>query len=457
MADIAISDRFPRYKTYDPLVPVWCVTPQTPRTIHRYFDSSPFSPSGRYLVSTQLPYEDRMPVPGDAARVIVSDLATGDERCVAETKGWDTQLGAHAHWGNSDAKLLFNDLDVATWTPYGVQLDLENGRLATFEGPIYAVSHDRRFAVTPCLKRTVLALPGYGVVVPPAQIPSTGAGSESDGIFITDLTTGNHRLLISFRRIVDSMDVFYGQRGNEAGEFVGFHVVISPDDRWILAIVRWIRLPSQYQRLALAMRREMSRFGRKVGHWTGQEAIRKYFAAPKMFFRTLLLVRTDGSESRVILPADEFEQGGHHPSWSTDGRTIVMNRMSDGRMRFVRFDLEENRWHVLSDRVFGSGHPTLFPEQRHILTDAYYSERVAAGDGTVPIRLIDWPAGTELNLVRMATRPPFLGPKMALRIDPHPALNPSFTRVAFNGFADGTRRVYVADLSNLDLAMQQSS
>jgi hypothetical protein len=37
----------------------------------------------------------------------------------------------------------------------------------------------------------------------------------------------------------------------------------------------------------------------------------------------------------------------------------------------------------------------------------------------------------------------------ALRVDPHPAWDPEFKRIAFNGFVNGTRRVFVADLSSL--------
>ena len=60
---------FPAYLAHEPRVPVLCVTPSLAGCIHRYCDSSPFSPSGRFLAVTQLPREDRLPRPGDVARV----------------------------------------------------------------------------------------------------------------------------------------------------------------------------------------------------------------------------------------------------------------------------------------------------------------------------------------------------------------------------------------------------
>ncbi len=103
----------------------------------------------------------------------------------------------------------------------------------------------------------------------------------------------------------------------------------------------------------------------------------------------------------------------------------------------------------MDDTLRGSGHPTLHPNWRHIVTDAYTGERVAFGDGTVPIRLADLSDKSDKNLVRIQTLPDYKGPKNELRVDPHPAWDYQYKRVAFNGFADGTRRVYVADLTSM--------
>ena len=71
---MTISDVFPRYTDFDPLVPVWCVTPNIDGCVHRFFDASSISPSGRYVGVTRLRFEDRMPKPGDSADVVLVDL-----------------------------------------------------------------------------------------------------------------------------------------------------------------------------------------------------------------------------------------------------------------------------------------------------------------------------------------------------------------------------------------------
>ena len=74
------------------------MTPPNTSSIHRFFDSSPFSPSGRYLALTRAPLraEGKPIEPGDVASVVVVDLRRGTERTVATTRGWSSQLGAQA-------------------------------------------------------------------------------------------------------------------------------------------------------------------------------------------------------------------------------------------------------------------------------------------------------------------------------------------------------------------------
>ena len=194
---------FPAYTDFAPRVPVRCVTPGDTGFIHRYYDSSPFSPSGRYFAVTRLPFEDRLPRPGDVAQIVVIDLETGETRTVAETRGWDVQLGAQLQWGADDRTLLYNDVELRDWMPYGVRHDLQTGEVRRLGGTVYSVSPDGRFAASPCLRRMTVTQRGYGVVVPKDQIPENRGASEDDGIWRTDLQTGDARLLISLAQIVE--------------------------------------------------------------------------------------------------------------------------------------------------------------------------------------------------------------------------------------------------------------
>ncbi len=84
----AVDAVFPRYTEFPTEVPVWCLTPESTGYIHRFFDTSPVSPFGRYVALTRLPTEDHLPAPGTPASVEVVDLLNGTCRVVAETAGW---------------------------------------------------------------------------------------------------------------------------------------------------------------------------------------------------------------------------------------------------------------------------------------------------------------------------------------------------------------------------------
>ncbi len=410
-----LSSRFPAYDQFGPRVPAWCVTPAVGRVFHRFFDTSPFSPSGRYLALTRLPFEDRLPQPGDPAEVVIVDLQTGEERTVAETRGWDTQLGAQCQWGASDHDLFFNDQDTTVWKPYGVRLNPATGTVRHLDGPVYMVSPDGKQALSPCLLRTGATQAGYGVLAPAAVVPVNQGAPEDDGVFIVDAATGQNRLLVSLAHIVEETrpldpTIFRG------GSYYGAHVKWNPQGTRIMLVLRWLPDGGDTARME----------------------------------RMVVTMDADGGNINIAIPAHRWKPGGHHPNWCPDGETVLMNlNLHRDGLRFVTARYDGSSLVDAAPGVMGSGHPTMHPNGRHILTDAYPNETLAFGDGTAPIRLVDRSQSTESALVRIQVVPPFEGPKKELRVDPHPAWDRSFLRVAFNACPDGTRRVYVADLSDV--------
>jgi Tol biopolymer transport system component len=412
---------FPVYASFDPRVPVHCVTPDLPGAIHRFYDSSPFSPSGRYLAVTRLPFEDRIPRPGEAADVVVIDLETTEWRKVAETRGWDTQLGAQVQWGADDRTLLYNDVDTTTWVPHGVRLDPLGDTRQRLDGTVYAVSPDGRWAASPCLRRIVRTQGGYGVIVPPAHLPANRGAATDDGIWLTDTMTGSGRLLVSLADLFEQAFPPAQRKRYASGDFYGFHVKWNPQGTRLLFVLRW--LPRTWL------------------PWRRKKKYRRF---------NVLTLAADGTGARIAVPDSAWRKGGNHPNWCPDGEHVLMNLNTDGEgLRFARVRYDGTGCAALSRSVRGSGHPTMHPDGRHILTDAYPHEPVAYGDGTTPIRWVRIDDGTETALVRIRTRSDHEARLSALRIDPHPAWDRGYRRIAFNACPDGRRRVFVADLDGV--------
>jgi len=419
-----LAGTFPAYTEFDPRVPVHCVTPGGGAYIHRFYDSSPFSPSGRYLAVTRLPFEDHLPQPGDVAEIAVVDLQSGELRTVAETRGWDTQLGAQLQWGSDDHTLLFNDLDTRDWVPFAVRLDPLGGDSRRLGGTVYAVSPDGRLSAGPCLLRTSRTQRGYGVVVPGDYVPVNRGAPDTDGIYVTDLERGDSRLLVSIAEIFETAFPADARAQYDRGDFYGFHVKWNAQGTRLLFVLRWIP--------------------RTWLPWRRKKRYRRLSA---------VTLDADGSNPRLAVAPGLWRKGGNHPTWCPDGERVLMNLNSTGEgLRFTTVRHDGTDLQVLSGSCVGSGHPTLHPDGRHVLTDAYPHEPVAYGDGTVPLRWIDTHDSRETALLRIRTLTAAEARQPALRVDPHPAWDRGHTRFAFNACPKGHRQVFVADLGDLPAA-----
>ncbi len=425
-SSINVSDRFGRFAPQSTAVPVWCVTPGEGRCIHRFFDTSPFSPSGRYLAVFRLPFEDRLGSPGDAGEVVLIDLAEGTERVVATTTGWEAQMGCNLNWGADDDTLVFNDVDTATWQPMVVRLNPHTGQSRRWPGGVYQVSPDGRWAASASMETMRRTQKGYGVVLPDERVGRNVGLREDDGLFLTDLQTGQRRLLLSLadaaRAIPELRDASAAER--QRWEVYGFHTKWCPDGHRMIFTVRRYPNPGESRFDAFGWAKGGVRFD-------------------------VLTLRPDGTDVHDAVPANCWEKGGHHINFFPDGDRLSMNlgHFRDGGLDLVQVNYDGSDLRKITDAVDGSGHPTVHPDGRHVLTDTYTHERWTR-EGTTPLRWIDLAAGTDREIVRMTTAPVHR-PDGSLRIDPHPAWDRSWQWVAFNAVVDGTRRVLVADMRAL--------
>lgn len=417
-------EKFPRYTAYDPAVPVYCVTPNLDRTIHRFFDTSPLSPCGRYLGLTRFPFEDRSPEVGDVAEVVIVDLAEGTDKVVATTTAWGSQLGAQVQWGRTADELFFNRM-TGDWKPYGVVLDYCSGRERALDGTVYNVGSSGRWIVSPCLLRTGKTQLGYGVMAPPSVVPVNRGACDDDGVSVTDVCSGQSRMLVTIDGLVGQLPELQVSR-YAGGDFYVFHTKWSPDESRIMVILRWT--PTV-----------------KKSWWSKAKP-----ASKKTMRKFVVTVAADGTDARIAISDEQWARGGHHPNWCPDSMHVMMNlNMGGDELRFVRVPVDGGQPELLHATAGGSGHPSLHPSGRYLLTDAYPGEAAGFGDGTVPIRLLGLESGHEMTLARIQSRPAYVGNRKEMRVDAHPAWDTSGNYIVFNACPGGTRQVFIADVSGL--------
>lgn len=419
-----VSSKFQRYTEHNPLVPVWCLTHNTPGCIQRFFDSSAISPSGRYVAVFQLPFEDRQPQPGERGTVRLIDLATGKNQAVAKSCGWEPQLGANINWGSTDHELFFNDVDTENWHPFSWKLDPKSGERQKMEGTVYHVSPDGRWLVSANLALIRKTQAGYGVVLPKEKSQWNRSLGSQDGIFLTDTISGKARLLASSKDLIDSVTPSVNTDEIGSCEIYCGHCKFNADGTRILVNLRWF--PQSKEDVFELFKTDIRRIR---------------FA--------WLTMSVSGGDIHCALGPDQLAKGSHHANWCPDGEHISLNlRIDDTNMKFVSVRYDGSNLKQLVKGVRGSGHPTVHPNG-HILTDTYLAkwDYPQYGDGTVPLRWIDIKTGWERIAVRIRSQQPC--DDSVLRVDPHPSWDSTWRYITFNGWWEGSRRVFLADMKPL--------
>jgi hypothetical protein len=397
---------FPRYTEHTPAVPVYRIA--TGGVLHRFFDTSPVSPSGRYVALFRLPFENRGPKPGEAGEVVLVDLVQGTERVVAKSHGWEVQLGANVQWGGSDEQLFYNDVDPKDWSDFAVALNPFTGEKRRLGGTVFMASSDGRTLASYNLRASRYAQVGYGVAVPNEYTRRNIGPVEDDAIVLTDTATGQVRRVLTVAQAYRSLPALH-IANPEAHEYYFFQVKWNPQGTRLLTTLQWTPRGGSGRR------------------------------------RSVITFRPDGSDVRLAVTPEQWARGGHHINWAPDGEHLTMNLEVDGKKGLELIRVRYDGTGLTTIFATGSGHPSLHREGRFVVTDAYPDEPLAAGDGTSPIRFLDTKIGRETLLARV-----FVSMTAGeMRVDPHPAWDRSGRFVVFNGYVGNTRNVFLADLGGL--------
>ena len=397
-----------------PLAPVKKVS--SGRVIHRFHDTSPLSPSGRYMALFRVPFEDRYPKPGESGEVILVDMNTGKERVVATSYGWEMQVGANVQWGGSDEELFYNDVDTTTWDAFAVKMNPLTGEKRKMGGTVFMSSLDGKKLLAHNLVNSVHAQSGYGVILPESLTAYNVGPVDTDGIFITDTETGKSKLLVSIKDIYERTTPSIKISNPQDYAYYCFKVMWNPQRTRIMTLVQFRPLEGGKRRIAI------------------------------------ITMDPEGSNMRTAITPEQYAKGGHHMAWTADGDHISMNLEVDGKPGLEIITVRYDGTNLKTVYPVGSGHPSFHPGGLPlIITDSYLHEPIAKGDGFVPVRLINTDTGEEQLLAYVFV------PKTddsSFRVDPHPTWDRSGRYVIFNGFGDNTRCVYMADLKEIISQME---
>ncbi len=365
-----------------------------------YYDKLQFDPSGRYALGMEVGFEHRSPAPDDEVRVGMVDLRDNDRWIeLGSSRAWNWQQGCMLQWlPGSATQVIWNDRLDGRFVSH--VLDVGAGRKRTLPGPVYALSPDGRWAVSPDFRRLNDVRPGYGYAGLPD--PNRGSPAPADaGIWRMDLEQGKTELILPFAGAL--------QIPNPHGDWTGAkhwfnHLLVAPDGRRFIFLHRWR--------------------GPKEG--TGF-ATRMFTADP------------DGKNLYVLDPYGRTS----HFIWRDPRHVLAWAwHPSRGEKFYLYEDLSSRVQAVGPDQMTRNGHCSYLPGNRWILNDAYPDK-----ERNQIVYLYDVAADTVHPLGSFHSPPAYSG---EWRCDTHPRFSPDGKKVVIDSPHGGNgRQMYLMEIGGI--------
>ena len=369
-----------------------------------YYAINAWSADGRYATVLETEVKDRLPTEQDAAVLGVVDAQDGNRFIpLTETRCWNFQEAAMAHWLGTAPRtqFIFNDLVDGRFV--SVIFDMANRTRRVVPFPVSAVSRDGRWAVSINYARLRLTRPDYGYGGNGQNARADTVWPEDDGLWLVDLASGEARLIVTIASVRDRMPPVKDPKA--LAYFC--HTVFSRDGSKIF----WL--------------------ARTVENLSGQKVVRKWET-------TSFTCNRDGSGVRRCFP-DGW--GGSHFNWLDGDRLMVTAKFKDAVWSHVLFTPGREDFTRLGRGLLDfDGHGVFSDDGRWMATDTY------------PDKLGE----RKLMVMRMADHAvlplgaffvPELYREQYSRCDLHPRWRPDGKMMAFNSVHDGTRQVYVVDVT----------
>ncbi|MFN7919087.1 MAG: hypothetical protein U0Q16_03265 [Bryobacteraceae bacterium] len=366
-----------------------------------YYDKLQFDPTGRFVLGNQVDFEHRSPKADDVIQIGMVDLQDKDRWIeLGQSRAWNWQQGCMLQWlPGSKEEVIWNDRVDNRFVSHVMNVRTRQKR--TLPGPVYAISPDGKWAVSPDFRRLNQTRPGYGYAGIPDPFESRLAPSEA-GIWRMDLTTGKQQLLISFEQAAKAPNLHSMWEPSAKHWFN--HLLYSPDGGRFIFLHRW-RGPEQG-----------ASFGTRM------------FTANR-----------DGKDLFVLDP----HGGTSHFIWRDRTRVLAWAKHpSHGEKFYLYEDKTENVEVVGEDVMTVNGHCTYLPGNQWILNDTYPQK-----DGKQHLYVYEVASGRRVELGAFPSGPPYRG---EWRCDLHPRFSPDGGKVCIDSSHETGRQVYLVDLAGIN-------
>ncbi len=395
-----------------------------------YYNKNVWDKSGRYFLSNRVPVITQDLTGKEYAEVGYFDLEDSDKYySVGRTSTWNWQMGCQLQWLEADEQrqIIYNSRSIqGEGTIYpdfcSTIYNVETGVERKLPLPIYVVAPNSQYALCVNYSRLQVTHPTIGYHATFKE-PELALAPDDDGIYFMDISTGEHKLIISLRALCNFQSVASMDR---AIHWVT-HLEINPASSRFLFIHRWT------------------------------ERVEDEFC----FLHRLFTMNPDGTDLRLLECSDhpvpqlmedsknnvsgtfDYEKSEYqisHPVWKDNDSLIVWGPHA-GRIHYHLYDEQTNRVEVIGKgSLTENGHMTYSGDGRWILSDTY-------PDKTSNERLLilyDTVNNQRYNIGSFYADPE-LGKEN--RCDLHPRWHHNGTEVCIDSVHENMRQRYIVDVS----------
>lgn len=416
------------------------VSPQERGASHHYlfgyYDKCPWDRAGHRILAHRTSFLDRFPNPDDKAEIGYIRVDGIQEFIkLGETTAWNWQQGAQLQWlpaDHSDTdRVIFNDRRDGRLVTTIV--DPDSGAERVLDSPIYTIHPAGRVALSLNYARLFDMRMDYGVsgLTDPYK---DDARPERDGIYRVDLQTGTRKLIVSIAEVAGMSP---HPLGEGAKHWVN-HMMFNPSGKRFCFLHRFQRPDGiLHTRLFTAYAEGGNLrllFDGMVSHysWKDEKTILAWAG------RRRILGGGEGKLGTV----KSYARRCLKPIYYALGKPRILMQKVIGDSYYLISDGDHHEPERFAYGLLTSdGHCTLSADGKWVLTDGYTDAK-----NRLPLLLCRVSTPDVIEIGRFPTPRRLDGP---VRVDLHPRFNHDGTKVCIDSAMDGTRQIYILDVSDV--------
>jgi hypothetical protein len=362
-----------------------------------YYDKSPWNLSQKFLLTHEVSFNDRPPAANDAATIGLVRLSNGNDFIpLSKTYAWNWQQGSLLQWHPGDPENLFVFNDRRSGQFVGIVQDVTGKEVRVYDLPFYAISPDGKFALTLNFSRLHEKRPGYGY----AGIPdpwSEANHPEDDGVYVMNLETGRHKLIISLHQLALNYST---QDLSHLFHWVN-HIQINPGGTRFAFLHRWENIQGG-------------------------------------FSTRLYTSDFDGTNLYCLLDGGMVS----HYDWMDNETLLAWARLDYRKDSFILCHDQSTTNAVIGEGILTEdGHCSFSPDRKWILTDSYPDKYQLRS-----LMLFRMEDQKKIELARLFSPKSLWG---EIRCDLHPRWNRNGRQICFDSVHTGERQMYIADVEKI--------